>query len=519
MVHNSEPRREQTAVYPIFGVLPSWFTYVAGFLAVAAATLLRYALDPLLGDRGVFATFFPAVAVAVFVGRLPAGLWAIFLSTLAADFLFFSPRHSWGIQGRTQAAELLAFMIGGGIIVGFGEAMHCARNKAAELRKQSEANEKKARQIIETANEGIWLLDRNARIAMVNPRLCEMLGYNAQEMLGMHKWDFLFPEDVRAMQQLFERRRAGISEQVDVRFRTKAGKELWALMAARSLRDQDGMFEGALDMFTDITQRKYAEDRLEQEVAERGDRVREIAREMELFSYSMAHDLRAPLRAMQGLARMVIEDFGPYLPAEGNEHLKRLAASANRMDRLILDVLQYSHLVRGELPLQELDAKRLMEDVVANFPDLESARSCISFEGSFPPVLANPAALTQIVSNLLSNAVKFVAPGASPKVCIWAESYDSTVRLCFKDNGIGIPKKAQQKLFGLFQRLHPYDAYDGTGIGLAIVRKAAERMGGQVGVESEPGKGSQFWVTLPCSKEPKKGVEAPVERVGIPLTT
>ena len=232
MVHNSNPRRQQTVVfYPMFGALPPWFAYVVGFLAVSAATLLRYALDPWLSDRGVFATFFPAVAIAVFVGRLRAGLWSIFLSTFSADFLFFSPRHSFGIQGTTQAAELLAFMVGGGIIVGFGEAMHCARTKAAELRKQSEANEKKARQIIETANEGIWVLDANARIRMVNPRLCEMLGYRAEEMHGAQKWDFLFPEDVRAMQQLFERRRAGISEQVDVRFRIKEGKELWALMA------------------------------------------------------------------------------------------------------------------------------------------------------------------------------------------------------------------------------------------------------------------------------------------------
>ena len=284
---------------------------------------------------------------------------------------------------------------------------------------------------------------------------------------------------------------------------------------ARSLRDEDGNFEGALDMFTDITQRKYAEERLEQAVAERGDRVREIAREMELFSYSMAHDLRAPLRAMQGLARVVLEDFGSYLPEDGRDHLTRLAASANRMDRLILDVLQYSHLVRGELPLQEIDVKHLMEDVVASFPDLDSARSGISFEGSFPPVLANPGALTQIVSNLLSNAIKFVAPGAQPKVRIWAETCDSTVRLYFKDNGIGIPKKAHPKLFGLFQRLHPVDAYEGTGIGLAIVRKAAERMGGQVGVQSEPGKGSEFWVTLQGSKPLETDLRAPVQRADI----
>jgi signal transduction histidine kinase len=132
-------------------------------------------------------------------------------------------------------------------------------------------------------------------------------------------------------------------------------------------------------------------------------------------------------------------------------------------------------------------------------------------------VLANPAALTQIISNLLSNAIKFVAPGTQPQVRIWAEADDATVRLCFKDNGIGIPKKAQHKLFGLFQRLHPYDAYDGTGIGLAIVRKAAERMGGEVGVESEPGQGSEFWVKLQCSNHKDKITQLPPEVISHPL--
>jgi len=503
MVHISKEKTGAgTTLNLMAAAKPSWFAYAAGFLAVACATLLRYALDPLLHDRGVFATFFPAVAVAVFIGRLPAGLWATFLSSLAADYLFFPPRHSFGIQGSSQAAELLAFMVGSGIIVTFGEAMHCARTRAAELRKKSQANETKARQIIETANEGIWVLDANARVTMVNPRLCEMLGYREQELIGARKWDFLFPDDVAATQHLFERRRSGVSEQADVRFRTKQGKELWTLMAARALHDETGRFEGALDMFTDITQRKHAEERLGQTVTEQGDRMREIAREMELFSYSMAHDLRAPLRAMQGLARVMLEDFSQYLPEEGNDLLGRLAASANRMDRLILDVLQYSHLVRGEMPLQEVDAKQLIEEVLHNFPDLESVRGNISFEGHFPPVLANPGALTQIVSNLLSNAAKFVSRGTEPRVRIWAEPGDTTVRLYFKDHGIGIPKKGQQKLFGLFQRLHPYDAYEGTGIGLAIVRKAAERMGGEVGVESEPGKGSTFWVLLRSSGEP-----------------
>jgi signal transduction histidine kinase len=212
-----------------------------------------------------------------------------------------------------------------------------------------------------------------------------------------------------------------------------------------------------------------------------------------------------------------LEDFSSFLPKEGRDHLHRLAAAANRMDRLILDVLQYSHLVRGELPLQEVDPKRLIQDVIASYPDLEPARNSIRFEGTFPPVLANPGALTQIVSNLLSNAIKFVAPGTLPKIRIWAESGDSTVRLCFKDNGIGIPKKAHQKLFGLFQRLHAHDSYEGTGIGLAIVRKAAERMGGQVGVESEPGKGSEFWVTFQAIKDQNTNSQSTPEEVSIPI--
>ncbi|HVV70750.1 MAG TPA: ATP-binding protein, partial [Verrucomicrobiae bacterium] len=473
-----------------------WFCYAIAIAAVLGAILVRFGLDPILGDRGPFATFFPAVAIAVFVGRLPGGLLAILLTTLAADYLFFSPRHSLGIQGTLQATDLIMFMLGAGIIVIFGEAMHMARDKAEVLRRQTEETEKRASQIVDTANEGIWILDSNARILKVNPRLCEMLGYAPDEMVGSRQTAFCFPDDVVRMQELFQKRRLGISEQVDVRFRSRDGREVWTLLAARPLFGEQGDFQGALDMFTDITQRKRVEAQLAQAVTERTDRLHEIARDVELFSYSMAHDLRAPLRAMQGLSKVVLEDFGECLPEEGREHLLRLGAAANRMDRLILDVLHYSHLVRGELPLEIVDIQRLIEEMVAGFPDLQAARDHIRVEGPLAPVLANQAALTQVVSNLLTNAVKFVTPGQVPSVLIWEENHGDYVRLCFKDNGIGIPLKSQQKIFGLFQRLHPADSYDGTGIGLAIVKKATERMGGQVGLESEPGKGSLFWVTL-----------------------
>lgn len=484
---------------PVAAMSRWWVCYGAALAAVIAAVLVRFGLDSILGERGPFATFFPAVAVAVFLGRLPGGLLAILLSTLSADYLFFSPRHMLGIQGTPQATDLMMFMVGAGIIVVFGEAMHRAREKAEALRKEAHAMEERASQIVETANEGIWILDAKARVIKVNPRFGEMLGYTAAEMLGAKQIEFVFPEDISSVQELFDRRRRGVSEQADVRFRAKNGSEVWTLMAARPLFDESGAFQGALDMFTEITQRKKAEEELERIVAERTDRLHEIAREMELFSYSMAHDLRAPLRAMQGLSKVVLEDFGDCLPEEGKQHLIRLADSADRMDRLILDVLHYSHLVRGELPLQEVAVQRLINDMVNSFPDLQDARQHIRIEGPLPPVLANPAALTQVISNLLTNAVKFVAPGVTPRVRVWAESTLSEVRLFVEDNGIGIPLKAQQKIFGLFQRLHAPDAYEGTGIGLAIVKKATERMGGRVGLESEAGKGSRFWITLQSS--------------------
>jgi signal transduction histidine kinase len=138
----------------------------------------------------------------------------------------------------------------------------------------------------------------------------------------------------------------------------------------------------------------------------------------------------------------------------------------------------------------------LINEIVTTYPDLQPARCDIQVVGSLPRVQANAAALTQVISNLLDNAVKFAKPGAFPRVRIRAEELDGWVRLWFEDEGIGIDGRAHKRIFGIFESLHPHGAYEGTGIGLAIVRRAVERMAGKVGVQSEPGKGSRFWVEL-----------------------
>jgi signal transduction histidine kinase len=222
----------------------------------------------------------------------------------------------------------------------------------------------------------------------------------------------------------------------------------------------------------------------------------ETIAELEAFSYSIAHDMRAPLRAMRGFAAVLAEDHAAQLDDTAQKYLERISAAAGRMDGLIVDILNYSKVVRGHLELRAMDVARLITDVVTSYPALQREQADIAIEGTLPPVMANEAALTQIISNILSNAVKFVAPEVRPQVHIYAETTGEFVRIWFEDNGIGIPAESRERIFEIFTRLNRPELYEGTGIGLAIVRKAVERMGGRVGVESEEGKGSRFWVEL-----------------------
>jgi signal transduction histidine kinase len=236
-------------------------------------------------------------------------------------------------------------------------------------------------------------------------------------------------------------------------------------------------------------------------VEQRTAQLRETIAELEAFSYSLSHDMRAPLRAMQSFSEIVRMDYGEKIGAEGKDLLWRVARAAERMDRLIQDVLAFSRVSREEIALQPIDAEKLIRDVIKERPELQEPQAEIIIEGPLDPVLGHDASLTQCVTNLLDNAVKFVRRGEKPRVRIHSERTEKGVRLWFEDNGIGIDPAGKQRLFRMFQRIHGGEGYQGMGIGLSIVRKAAERMGGQAGVESEPGKGSRVWVELKEAKE------------------
>jgi signal transduction histidine kinase len=241
-------------------------------------------------------------------------------------------------------------------------------------------------------------------------------------------------------------------------------------------------------------------DRLEERVDERTLELRHALKELEAYAYSIAHNLRAPLRGMAGLSDLLREDEGDRLSYEGKEHLGRIVDASRRMDELILGLLDYSRVSRGEFPRERIRLRETVDLALGlRHEDLESRHAEVQVDPNLPEILGHRESLVHVISHLISNAAKFVAPGVTPRIRIRAERNGPRVRLWVEDNGIGIDPRYHDRVFVMFERLHQQEEYPGTGVGLAIVRKCMERMGGGAAVESEIGKGSRFWIEAPAA--------------------
>lgn len=369
-------------------------------------------------------------------------------------------------------------------------------------RKQAEEalrdREFRLRQLADSMPQIVWAARPDGQIDYLNRKWSDRARDEANEA-GDGGWtSALHPDDLLEYRQAWAASVAtGEAFELEYRLRLPANAEYrWHLGRALPIRDEAGKIERWFGTSTDMHEQKTAAEHLERVVEERTAKLRESILELEAFSYSISHDMRAPLRAMQGYADALLKDYQQSLDGTAIHYLERMRRAAYRLDMLIQDVLSYSKVAKGDVTLKPVDVTTVIKDVVQNYHHLQPPDAHVVLETSIPPVMGHEAHLTQIVSNLLGNAVKFVAPGVVPRIRISAIQENDLVRVLFEDNGIGIEPRHHAEIFKIFGRVYSEKQFEGTGIGLAIVKKAAERMGGSVSVASQLGKGSTFCLSL-----------------------
>lgn len=388
---------------------------------------------------------------------------------------------------------------------------------AETMRRRTEELER----LMDTLPAAVWIAhDRECRMVTGNRSANELLGVKhgtnfgdaqaAQPTVRYYRTDGKeYGLDELPLQRAAATGRPVRSAEVELRFAD--GRRGWLLGSAEPLFDEGGVCRGAVSAFLDETERKAAEEELrtardelartnnglERRVADRTRSLEEKTAELNSFCYTLAHDFRAPLRTQEGFARILVEEYGKQLGEEGATLAWRVLRAARRQSDIIQDLLAHISVTKSEMALEAVELKGAIEQASADLMlELQDKKAEIRDDtAASARVIADPSSLHLILLNLLTNAFKFVQPEKAPVVRLLTQRNGDLVRLSVEDNGIGISAEDIGKLFSMFKRLNG-DAYPGTGMGLAIVKKAVERMGGRVGVESEPGRGSRFWLEL-----------------------
>ena len=370
--------------------------------------------------------------------------------------------------------------------------------RASEARLQ--ASEARLRLMTEQAPVALWTTDRELRLTSASGGLLEDLGVRVANVLGLQVSEICgrlgigdIPDRAGA--------RALTGETVDFES-TLCGRALAS--RAEPLRNHQGEIVGVVGVIFDVTDRKRAEEEarrlnseLERRVQDRTAELEDALREMNAFSYTIAHDLRSPLRTIASGTDIILEE-SENLGEEAREWGRRINEEATRMDELVSGLLDYSRLSRQEIHLEPVQWEHVVDTTLAQLDrEIREKGAQVVVERPLPRVQGHLLTLIQALANLLSNAIKFVARGVIPQIRIRAERLEGgRVRLWVEDNGIGIDPGHRDRIFGVFERLHRRENYPGTGIGLAIVKRVLDRMGGKVGVESEPDRGSRFYLDL-----------------------
>jgi PAS domain S-box-containing protein len=376
----------------------------------------------------------------------------------------------------------------------------------ADITERKNAEEVRARftAIVESSDDAIISKTLDSVITSWNRGAEKLFGYLAEECIGKSMLMLFPPELVGEEAEILARIRRG--ESVDhfetVRV-TKSGQRIDVSVTLSPIRNSQGEIIGASKIARDITDRKRAEEEirklnteLEQRVAQRTAELEAANKELEAFSYSVSHDLRAPLRAVNGFAGIVLEDFGSQLPEEGRRYLERIRNGGQRMGELIDDLLAFSRLSRQLVNRQTVNTTKLAQNVLDELKPQSDGRRIEMKVGELPVCHADPALLKQVWVNLISNAVKYTR-GREPAIVEIGCARENDENTFFvRDNGAGFDMQYANKLFGVFQRLHRTDEFEGTGVGLAIVQRIVHRHGGRIWAEAKVNQGATFYFTL-----------------------
>ena len=375
------------------------------------------------------------------------------------------------------------------------------RRKAEAALQESE---ERFRTMANSMSQLAWIAKADGYIFWYNQRWYEYTGTKPAQMEG---WGWQSVHDPKVLPKVIEKWQAatGSGEPFAMEFplRGADGKFRTFLTRGQPLKDGDGKVVQWFGTNTDVEALKEAEEQvrqlntvLEQRVVERTAELEAANKELEAFSYSVSHDLRAPLRAVNGFAGIVLEDYGAQLPEDGRRQLDRICKGAQRMGALIDDLLAFSRLSRQSMNWQTVNTQQLVQEALA---DLSAQREGRRFDlrvTALPSCEGDPALLKQVWLNLLSNAIKYTG-GRDPAIVEIGCTGENGARVYFvRDNGAGFDMQYAKKLFGVFQRLHRTEEFEGTGVGLAIIQRIIHRHGGRVWAEAAEGRGATFFFTL-----------------------